>query len=56
MTYKKIGKQYAANEIFAQMAAFYPNDSLSAKGQKEIVKIERKAKKAVSDDDDDDDE
>ena len=56
MTYKKLGKQYAANEIFAQMKALYPNDSLTAKGQKEIVKIDRKPKRSDEDGDDEDDE
>ena len=57
MTYKKYGKQYAANQIFAQMLAFYPNDTLTKKGQKEVVKVERKkVKKAESDDEDEDDE
>jgi len=56
MMYKKLGRQYAANEIFAQMAAFYPDDTLTKKGQKEIVKVERKKVKAKTDDDDDDDE
>ncbi|MBR7105406.1 MAG: hypothetical protein IKC88_00315, partial [Opitutales bacterium] len=57
MAYKKYGKQYAANEIFAQMLAFYPDDVLTQKGQKEIVKAERKkVKKADEDDEDEDDE
>ena len=57
MAYKKFGKQYSANEIFAQMLAFYPNDVLTQKGQKEIVKAERKKlKKADEDDEDEDDE
>ena len=57
MAYKKYGKQYAANQIFAQMLAFYPNDTLTKKGQKEVVKVERKkVKKAESDDEDEDDE
>ena len=57
MAYKKFGKQYSANEIFAQMLAFYPNDVLTQKGQKEIVKAERKkVKKADEDDEDEDDE
>ncbi len=51
MAYKKLGKQYAANEIFAQMLAFYPDDILTKKGQKEVVKVERKKK--VEDDEDD---
>lgn len=57
MAYKKFGKQYAANQIFAQMLAFYPNDTLTKKGQKEVVKVERKkVKKAESDEDDEDDD
>lgn len=56
MAYKKLGRQYAANEIFAQMASLFPNDTLTAKGQKEIVKVERKPKKVETDDDDDDDD
>ena len=57
MAYKKIGKQFAANEVFAQMLSFYPNDTLTQKGQKEIVKVERKkAKPADSEDDEDDEE
>ncbi len=55
MVYKKLGKQYAANEIFAQMLAFYPNDPLTKKGQKEVVKIERK-KKVVEEDDEEEEE
>ena len=39
------------------MLAFYPNDVLTQKGQKEIVKAERKkVKKADKDDEDEDDE
>jgi hypothetical protein len=39
------------------MLAFYPEDTLTKKGQKEIVKVERKkAKKADDEDDEDDDE
>ena len=56
MAYKKLGRQYAANEIFAQMASLFPNDTLTAKGQKEIVKVERKPKKVETDDDDDEDD
>lgn len=56
MAYKKLGKQYAANEIFAQMLAFYPEDTLTKKGQKEIVKVERKKVKKAEDDEDDEDE
>ena len=57
MAYKKIGKQFAANEVFAQMLSFYPDDTLTKKGQKEIVKVERKkAKPADSEDDEDDEE
>ncbi len=55
MVYKKLGKQYAANEIFAQMLAFYPDDPLTKKGQKEVVKIERK-KKVVEEEDEEEEE
>lgn len=51
MTYKKLGKQYPANEIFSQMASLYPDDPFTAKGQKEIVKVERKKKAAEEDED-----
>lgn len=56
MAYKKIGKQFAANEIFAQMKALFPDNALTAKGQKEIVKIERKPKKAAASEDDEDED
>ncbi len=56
MAYKKLGKQYAANEIFAQMLAFYPDDVLTKKGQKEVVKIERKKKVSEDDEEDEEDE
>jgi len=56
MTYKKLGKFIPANEIFAQMAALYPNDPLAVKGLKEVVKVEKKVKKKVVDEDEDEDE
>lgn len=51
MAYKKLGKFVASNEIFLQMAALYPDDPLSVRGQKEIVKVEKKPKKVEDEDD-----
>lgn len=53
MAYKKLNQPVPANEIFAQMGALYPSDAFTAKGLKEIVKIEKKVEKKKSDDDDD---
>lgn len=56
MTYKKLKKFVASNEIFAQMNALYPQDSFTAKGLKEIVKVEKKVVREVSHDDDEDED
>ena len=53
IAYKKLSKFVAANEIFLQIAALYPDDPLAARGMKEIVKVEKKPKKVVDEDDED---
>ncbi len=57
MLYKQLTKFVASNEIFAQISAMYPDSQYAKKGEKEVVKIEKKKEtKDVSYEDDEDDE
>lgn len=56
MAYKTVKNFNASNEIFAQIKAMYPESPFAAKGEKEVVKIEKKVVSEMSHDDDDEDD
>lgn len=52
MVYKKLKNLVAANEVFLQINAIYPDSEFAPKAKKEIVKIEPKKKDSEEDDED----